>query len=46
MMGTYGLKIRLLNIRFEGLAVQEARPDREGLGDDYWYDFGGLEAGA
>jgi engulfment/cell motility protein 1 len=47
LMASYGLKIRLLNIRYEDLSSVEARvPSREELDDDYWYDFGGMEAGA
>jgi engulfment/cell motility protein 1 len=47
LMASYGLKIRLLNIRYEDLSSAEARvPSREELDDDYWYDFGGMEAGA
>ena len=45
LIGSYGLKIRLLNIRYEDLNSDDARvPSREGLDDDYYYDFG--EAGA
>jgi engulfment/cell motility protein 1 len=47
LMASYGLKIRLLNIRYGDLSSVEARvPSREELDDDYWYDFGGMEAGA
>ncbi|KAF2675330.1 hypothetical protein BT63DRAFT_366695 [Microthyrium microscopicum] len=43
MIANYGLRIRLLNIRYEDLDAQEPRnPGREGLDDDYWFDFGGL----
>ena len=40
----YGLKIRLLNVRFEELGGVEARevPGREGVDEEYYYDvFGG-----
>ena len=44
----YGLKIRLLNVRFDELAFAEAGeqppeiPGREGLDEEYYYDvFGG-----
>ncbi|GME26964.1 putative elmo ced-12 family protein [Neofusicoccum parvum] len=44
LVGGYGLKIRLLNVRFEELdAGEPALPSREGLDEDYWYDIGGLE---
>jgi engulfment and cell motility protein 1 len=47
LITSYGLKIRLLNIRYEDLNSDEPRvPTREELDDDYWYDFGGMEAGA
>lgn len=43
MIGSYGLKLRLLNIRYEDLNADEPRnPSRDGLDEDYWYDFGGL----
>lgn len=44
-VSSYGLKIRLLNVRFDerdmtGVAPQ--MPSREGLDEDYYYDvFGG-----
>jgi len=42
-IANYGLRIRLLNIRYEDLNAAEPRnPSREGLDEDYWYDFGGL----
>ncbi|KAI9806665.1 MAG: hypothetical protein M1825_006122 [Sarcosagium campestre] len=45
MVGDYGLKIRLLNVRFEDAvyASQEPEvPDREGIDNDYYYSvFGG-----
>ena len=45
MVSSYGLKIRLLNVRFdEGDMMGEAppMPSREGLDEDYYYDvFGG-----
>lgn len=41
LIGSYGLKIRLLNIRYEDLNSEDARlPSREDLDDDYYYDFG------
>jgi engulfment/cell motility protein 1 len=44
LIGSYGLKIRLLNIRYEDLNSDDARvPSRESLDDEYYYDFG--EAG-
>ncbi|EKG17686.1 Engulfment/cell motility ELMO [Macrophomina phaseolina MS6] len=44
LVGGYGLKIRLLNVRFEELDAGEPElPSREGLDEDYWYDIGGLE---
>jgi engulfment and cell motility protein 1 len=42
----YGLKIRLLNVRFEDLATEEPTlPTREGLDEEYFYDIGGMETG-
>lgn len=45
LVSTYGLKIRLLNIRFDDAAFAGEAPQvpsREGLDDDYYYDvFGG-----
>lgn len=45
LVSNYGLKIRLLNVRFDdaGFADEEPEiPGREGLGEDYYYDvFGG-----
>jgi engulfment and cell motility protein 1 len=47
LIGGYGLKIRLLNVRFEEVEAEEpSLPTREGLDEDYWYDIGGMEAGA
>lgn len=41
-IGDYGLKIRLLNVRFEDVGVEEPTlPSREGLDDDYYYDIAG-----
>jgi engulfment/cell motility protein 1 len=41
MIGSYGLKIRLLNIRYEDLDGDGGRvPDRKGLDEEYFYDFG------
>ncbi|KAF2682840.1 hypothetical protein K458DRAFT_306582 [Lentithecium fluviatile CBS 122367] len=46
LIGGYGLKIRLLNVRFEDVGIDEPMlPSREGLDDDYYYDIGGMEAG-
>lgn len=46
LIGGYGLKIRLLNVRFEDVGLEEpVLPSREGLDDDYYYDIGGMEAG-
>jgi engulfment/cell motility protein 1 len=44
LIGSYGLKIRLLNIRYEDLSSDEHghTPGREGLDEEYWYDFGGM----
>lgn len=45
LVGNYGLKIRLLNVRFDdAMCAGEAPvvPSRHGLDDDYYYDvFGG-----
>jgi len=51
LIGGYGLKIRLLNVRFDagdssGVAEAPQMPTREGLDDDYWFDIGGMEASA
>ncbi|KAF2281182.1 uncharacterized protein EI97DRAFT_472438 [Westerdykella ornata] len=46
LISGYGLKIRLLNVRFEDVSMEEpVWPTREGLDDDYYYDIGGMEAG-
>ncbi|KAF2869406.1 ELMO/CED-12 family-domain-containing protein [Massariosphaeria phaeospora] len=46
LIGGYGLKIRLLNVRFEDVGMEEpVLPSREGLDDDYYYDIGGMDAG-
>jgi engulfment/cell motility protein 1 len=48
LISGYGLKIRLLNVRFDELgtgAEEPAMPDRDGLDEDYFYDIGGMEAG-
>jgi engulfment/cell motility protein 1 len=46
LIAGYGLKIRLLNVRFEEDMVREDRevkmPSREGLDEEYWYDIGGM----
>lgn len=45
LVSNYGLKIRLLNVRFDDAAFAGEPPEvpsREGLDDDYYYDvFGG-----
>lgn len=45
LVGNYGLKIRLLNVRFDDAAFAGEAPNvpsREGLDNDYYYDlFGG-----
>jgi engulfment and cell motility protein 1 len=41
LVSGYGLKIRLLNVRFEDVGSDEpVLPIREGLDEDYWYDIG------
>jgi engulfment/cell motility protein 1 len=50
LVSGYGLKIRLLNVRFEdGVERRNGEevkmPSREGLDEDYWFDIGGLEGG-
>jgi len=46
LIAGYGLKIRLLNVRFEDVEAEDPHlPTREGLDDDYWYDIGGMEVG-
>ncbi|KAJ8117277.1 hypothetical protein OPT61_g1482 [Boeremia exigua] len=41
-IGGYGLKIRLLNVRFEDVGLEEPiLPSREGLDDEYYYDIAG-----
>lgn len=46
LVGNYGLKIRLLNVRFDDAAFAGDAPkvpSREGLDEDYYYDvFGGV----
>lgn len=48
LIGGYGLKIRLLNVRFDEEERGEVvgggvkLPGREGVDDDYWYDIGGM----
>ena len=44
LVSNYGLKIRLLNVRFDDAAfIGEAPeiPSREGLDDDYYFDVFG-----
>lgn len=49
LIGGYGLKIRLLNVRFDEESVGVGRgiviPGREGVDEAYWYDIGGMEQG-
>lgn len=41
-IGGYGLKIRLLNVRFEDVGLEEPiLPTREGLDEEYYYDIAG-----
>ncbi|KAL7780519.1 hypothetical protein CFE70_010543 [Pyrenophora teres f. teres 0-1] len=41
-IGGYGLKIRLLNVRYEDVGLEEpVLPSREGLDDEYYYDIAG-----
>ncbi|KAF2132963.1 engulfment and cell motility protein-like protein 2 [Dothidotthia symphoricarpi CBS 119687] len=41
-IGGYGLKIRLLNVRFEDVGLEEpVLPSRETLDDEYYYDIAG-----
>jgi engulfment and cell motility protein 1 len=43
LIGGYGLKIRLLNVRFEEVGLEEPMvPSREGLDEDYFYDIAGV----
>ncbi|KAF2847642.1 hypothetical protein T440DRAFT_491849 [Plenodomus tracheiphilus IPT5] len=42
-IGGYGLKIRLLNVRYEDVGLEEPTlPSREGLDDDFYYDIAGV----
>lgn len=45
LVSNYGLKIRLLNVRFDDAELADEEPEipsREGLNEDYYYDvFGG-----
>lgn len=51
LVSEYGLKIRLLNVRFDEVGVGEGDgrgdgrgpevPSREGLDENYYYDMGG-----
>ncbi|KAF2085699.1 hypothetical protein K490DRAFT_67579 [Saccharata proteae CBS 121410] len=45
VIGGYGLKIRLLNVRYEDLGGmgEVEMPSREGLDGEFWYDIGGME---
>jgi engulfment/cell motility protein 1 len=48
LIGGYGLKIRLLNVRFDESstgAEEPVMPNRDGLDEDYYYDIGGMEGG-
>ena len=41
-IGGYGLKIRLLNVRFEDVGLEEPiLPSREGLDEEFYYDIAG-----
>ncbi|KAH7086925.1 ELMO/CED-12 family-domain-containing protein [Paraphoma chrysanthemicola] len=42
-IGGYGLKIRLLNVRFEDVGLEEPiLPSREGLDEEFYYDIAGV----
>lgn len=42
-IGGYGLKIRLLNVRFEDVGLQEPMlPSREGLDEEFYYEIAGV----
>lgn len=46
LVSEYGLKIRLLNVRFDEQGIEgdgqvPEVPSREGLDEEYWYDMGG-----
>jgi engulfment/cell motility protein 1 len=42
-IGDYGLKIRLLNVRFEDVGLEEpVLPGREGVDEEYYYDIAGV----
>lgn len=49
LIGGYGLKIRLLNVRFDEGEAGDGRgivmPSREGVDESYWYDIGGMDQG-
>ncbi|KAF2835565.1 hypothetical protein M501DRAFT_941763 [Patellaria atrata CBS 101060] len=46
LIGGYGIKIRLLNVRFEdGVGEEPVLPGREGVDGEFWYDIGGMEGG-
>lgn len=41
-IGGYGLKIRLLNVRFEDIGLDEpVLPSRDGLDEEFYYDIAG-----
>ena len=43
LVAGYGLKIRLLNVRFEDFEVEEpVLPSREGVDEEFFYDIGGM----
>ena len=45
LVGEYGLKIRLLNVKFDevGAGEEPEVPGREGVDEEYYYDvFGGM----
>lgn len=44
LVSNYGLKIRLLNVRFDDAAFAGEEPEipsRDGLDEDYYYDING-----
>ncbi|KAK3063205.1 hypothetical protein LTS18_002246, partial [Coniosporium uncinatum] len=46
LIGGYGLKIRLLNVRFEDVGRERPEmPGREGVDDEFWFEMGGMEGG-
>jgi len=46
LIGGYGLKIRLLNVRFEDVRREKPEvPGREGVDEEFWFEMGGMEGG-